>query len=97
MMRPVALVINFLISIIEFLLGVRFFLKLIGAGPASGFVKCVYENSQTFLEPFNDIFSDLVISNRFTLEFNTLIAILIYGLIAYLIILVLRQVSSILR
>jgi hypothetical protein len=96
-MRPIVLIINFLTSIIEFLLGVRFFLKLIGAGPSSGFVKWIYENSQTFLEPFNDIFSDLVISNKFTLEFNTLIALLIYGLIAYLIILAVRQVATIAR
>lgn len=69
-------------GIVEAILSLRFFLKLGGANPANGFVNWVYETSGQLLKPFFNIFPASQLEGRYVIEFSTLFAILVYGLIA---------------
>lgn len=84
----VADVINTLISIIfGFVivgLSLRLFLRLFGADPNAGFAKFIYESTSPLLEPFGNLFKPAIIEPGNVFEFTTLFAILIYGLIAYM-------------
>ena len=71
-------------GIIMAVLALRFLLRLLGANPENGFANLVYTMSHPFVAPFFGLFSyteDLA-NGRF--EFETLIAILVYGLVAWL-------------
>ncbi len=66
------------------LLALRFLLRLLGANPSNGFADFIYNLSYPFAAPFFGLFSyteDLA-SGRF--EFETLVAIVVYALIAWL-------------
>ena len=43
-------------AIIEGIIGLRFFFKLVGANPNSGFVSWIYDWSAPFVAPFKGIF-----------------------------------------
>lgn len=83
----------FLLTIILAIVGVRFLLVLLGAQAGSGFVRFWYNLSQPFIAPFAGMFGTTDTytaygNSRFELE--SLVAMLIYALIAYLIILGIR-------
>ena len=74
------------LGILEVLLVFRFFLKLLGASAESTFVSFVYTLSGIFFAPFNSIFSSVVskgIETDSVLEPANIIAMIIYALIAY--------------
>lgn len=78
-------VIWMIFGIIMGLLALRFLLRLLGANPNNGFADFIYTLSQPFASPFFGLFNydaDLA-TGRF--EFETLIAILVYALVAWLI------------
>lgn len=82
---PVVLIIrliNYAVSIIEFLLGLRFFLRFAGANAGNGFVAFIYQFSDLFLAPFRSIFPRSVIEGS-VLEWSTLFAMALYGIIGY--------------
>ncbi len=82
---PVALIvrlINFATGIVEFLLGLRFFLRFAGANAGNGFVAFIYQFSDLFLAPFRSIFPRSVIEGS-VLEWSTLFAMAIYGIVGY--------------
>jgi uncharacterized protein YggT (Ycf19 family) len=71
-------------GVIMGLLALRFLLRLLGADPNNGFADFIYTISHPFATPFFGLFSynaDLGVG-RF--EFETLIAILVYALVAWL-------------
>jgi hypothetical protein len=71
-----------LISIFEALLALRFVLKLIGANPASPFAAVLYGFTGLFLLPFAGLIGTPA-AGGMVLEISTLIAMLVYGLIAW--------------
>ena len=75
--------IEIIFSIVEFFLVLRFVLKLFGANPATPFTNWVYTSSEPLLAPFGGIFPSSVLQGRFTLDFSTLFALIIYSLISY--------------
>lgn len=82
---PVVLIvrlINYAVSIIEFLLGLRFFLRFAGANAGNGFVAFIYQFSDLFLSPFRSIFPRSVIEGS-VFEWSTLFAMAIYGIVGY--------------
>ena len=89
--------ITLLAGALETLLGFRVLLRMIAANPANPFAALVYNLSRPFLWPFMDL---TVTPNYegFVLEFMTIIAMLVYALIAWgivqLIWIVFRQVST---
>jgi len=72
-------------GIIIGLLAVRFLLRLLGANPSNGFADFIYNVSYPFAAPFFGLFSYTAKLNTGRFEFETLIAILVYALVAWLI------------
>ena len=79
-------VINFIFGISILALIIRFLLRLLGANPASGFTQFIYNSTNPLLDPFRNIFSPYVLDPGNVIEFSTLLAIIAYALIAYLLV-----------
>lgn len=73
-----------LFGLIMGLLAVRFVLKLLGANESAGFANFIYVASSPFLAPFNNLFGNPA-SSGMVLEMNTIVAIVVYMLVAWLI------------
>jgi glucan phosphoethanolaminetransferase (alkaline phosphatase superfamily) len=79
-------IIYYILGIIEVLLAFRLVFKILGANPASGFVSFIYTVTGIFLTPFNAIFrtaSTQGIETSAVLEPSTIIAMVVYALIAW--------------
>lgn len=79
-------IIWYLLGFVEILLALRFFLKLFGANPASGFVDLVYAVSGVLSAPFDNIFGVTAARTgaiRSVFEPSILVAALVYALIAW--------------
>lgn len=85
----VADIISNIISIIFGLiltgLFVRLLLRLLGASSEAPFVQFIYNSTAPLLTPFNGIFNSVVIEANNILESPTLVAIVFYLLLAYII------------
>lgn len=73
-----------LFGIVEGILAIRFILKLLGANEAAGFASFIYGASAPFVAPFANLFANPG-SGGSILELTTLIAIIVYALIAWLV------------
>jgi YggT family protein len=80
-------------ALAELFLGLRFILKLFGANASNGFVNWLYEMSGAILDPFRGIFPTQVFQSSFVIEFSTLFAIIIYGLIAMLLVYIIELLT----
>lgn len=79
-------VIYYILGLLEVLLAFRLIFKLLGANPASGFVAFIYSVTRIFLAPFTAIFRTAVadgIETKAVLEPGTIIAMIVYALIAW--------------
>jgi uncharacterized membrane protein len=74
-----------LFGVLEGLIGVRMVLKLIGANPNSWFAALVYQLSDLFLWPFQNLTINPSFGN-FVLEITSVIALLVYALIGWAIV-----------
>jgi uncharacterized membrane protein len=72
------------LSVLEILLGLRFILKLIGANPASGFTIFIYGFSGLFTGPFTSLLGSPSFEGS-VLEITTLIAMVVYLLLFWII------------
>lgn len=85
----VAQLIYFIFGIIEMLLAFRFVFKILGANPTSPFINFIYDFSAIFLAPFMNIFPRASVRTEIgvsVFEPETIVALIIYGLLAQLII-----------
>lgn len=79
-------ILYYVLGVLEALLVFRFVFRLLGANPASGFVSLIYAITEIFLAPFYGIFRSYItqgIETRSVFEPATLIAMVVYGIIAY--------------
>ena len=79
-------IVYYILGILEILFAFRLVFKLLGANPSSGFVSFIYSMSQVFIVPFNAIFrtaSTQGIETKAVLEPSTIIAMIVYALIAW--------------
>ena len=85
-LRTIINVVWFIEALIVTLLGLRFFLRLFGANPANGFVDFIYNVSYPFVAPFLGMFNydDNLANGR--VEIETIFAIIVYALLAWLIV-----------
>lgn len=74
--------IYFIFGFLEVLLAFRLILKLAGASTASGFVNLIYGITGLFILPFEGIFRRTVASTS-VLEPATLVALIVYALLAW--------------
>jgi hypothetical protein len=77
-------VVYVLLGALDALLLIRFALKLLGANPDATFTSFVYGLTEIFVAPFEGVFPVLH-SKGSVLELSTLLAIIVYALIAWLI------------
>ena len=70
---------------LEALIGIRVILLLIGANPANPFTAFVYQLSQLFLWPFQNIVANPVFQN-YVLEISSIVAMIVYPLIGWVIV-----------
>jgi len=83
----------FLFGILEALIGMRVLLKLLGANELNGFVNFIYDITYPFLAPFFGIVGTPS-SNGSVLEVSSLIAMLVYLFIAWIITTLIRLVMT---
>jgi uncharacterized membrane protein YdbT with pleckstrin-like domain len=79
-------IVYYILGVLEVLFGFRLAFKLLGANPQSLFVSFIYTVSQAFLSPFVGIFRSTVtkgIEAQSVLEPTTIIAMIVYGIIAW--------------
>ena len=79
-------VVYYILGVLEVLFAFRLVFKLLGANPQSTFVAFIYSVSQAFLSPFTGIFRSTVthgFSVQSVLEPTTIIAMIVYALIAW--------------
>lgn len=81
--RWIATLIYFLLGVVEAIMGLRFIFRLLGANEGNSFIMFLYSLSLVFVSPFDGIFNDQAIGNRSVFETSTLVAMLIYALIAW--------------
>ena len=77
-----ARIIHYLTGLIESLLGFRFILKLLGANPTAGFSSFIYRISHPFAAPFLNVFQISQVQGN-VFEWTTLLAMIVYWLIAW--------------
>jgi len=79
-------IVYYILGVIEVLLAFRLIFKLLGANPASGFVSGIYTLTNIFMSPFTGIFptaSTRGVETQAILEPATLVAMIVYGVIAW--------------
>ncbi len=95
--QTVGRVIYFLFGILEVLLAFRLIFKLAGANPGSIFVNAIYSLTGIFILPFSGIFRQAATTGVETtaiLEPATVIAIIVYAVLAWGIVALVRILSG---
>jgi len=77
-----AQVVWYILGIIEALLAFRFVLKLLGANAAAEFTNFIYSVSYVFVAPFLAVFQSSPVVSGSLFEWSTLLAMLVYLIIA---------------
>ncbi len=80
--RRVAAVVWTITGFLEILVGLRILFKLMAANAGNGFVSFIYNLSGVFVDPFQGMVRD-VSSGSSVLEINSLIAMLLFALLAW--------------
>jgi len=71
----------YVLGIVEALLFFRLFLKLFGADPSAGFTSAIYTMTAPLVAPFVSVFHITSIQGS-VFEWTTLLAALVYGIVA---------------
>ena len=80
---PVARIIGGITSVVLALIAVRFVLALLGANPDNTFANLVYTITYPLVVPFFGLFGYQLQLGVARFEFESLVAMLVYGLIGY--------------
>ncbi len=75
-------VIYFILGVLEVIMALRFIFKLLSANAGNSFVAFLYNLSYVFVAPFNSMFTNPS-AGRVVFEITTLIAMLVYALVAW--------------
>jgi hypothetical protein len=86
-------IIEVILAIITFFIGMRVILKFFGANSATPFVNWIYNISGQLIYPFSGIFPDLSLGGGIMFDVVALISLLAYSLLAYLIIMVISAAT----
>ena len=79
----IAQMIYWVFGLIEGLIAIRFVLKALGANPSAGFAEFIYGVTAIFVAPFVGLFGSPQTQGS-VLELNSLIALVVYALLAWL-------------
>jgi hypothetical protein len=78
----VSRVVYFVLAVLEVILLLRFFFRLLGANQDNAFITFLYNLSHIFVVAFNGIFNDQALG-RSVFEISTIIAMIVYALLAW--------------
>lgn len=85
----------FLVGLLEILLGLRFLLRLAGANPENTFAQIIYGISDPFVAPFSTLFISPTARNGAAIfDVNVLIAMLVYALLGWIVVLLARFIQG---
>jgi hypothetical protein len=76
-------VVWYILGIIEILLAFRFVLKLLGANAGAGFTSFIYNITYVFASPFLTVFRSTQVIQGSVFEWTTLLAMVVYWIIAF--------------
>ena len=79
-------VVYFLFGLIEIVIALRVLLKLLAANPNAGFTQFIYNLSAPFVAPFEGIVGTPAASNGAVFEFSSILAIIVYLLLSWIIV-----------
>jgi hypothetical protein len=82
----IARAIYLIFGLIEALLAIRFVLKALGANADAGFAQLLYGVTAPLVAPFVGLFGTPKVASGAVLEVHTLIALVIYALVAWLLV-----------
>jgi YGGT family protein len=82
-----------ILSVLETLLVIRFFLKLLGANPDAAFTIFIYGVTELFVAPFEGVFPSLQTRGSM-LDLAALLAMIVYALLAWLIVSAIETLAS---
>jgi hypothetical protein len=88
-----AAIVGFIVGVIDVLIAARFLGKLFGASSHSAFVNGIYSVSAPLVAPFTGIFGDTG-SKTNTFETASLVAIVVYAVIAWGIVVLIRIATA---
>jgi len=88
-----AAIVGFVAGVVNVLIAMRFLLRLLGASAQSAFVNAVYAVSGPLVAPFHGIFGDSA-SNGSYFETAALVAIIVYALIGWGLIVLVRILTA---
>lgn len=77
------------VGILNFLICLRYLLKLMGANPSNSIAQFVYSSTQPLISSFEDLITTMEFGGTI-LEFHALIAIAIYGMLGWVTVQLLR-------
>lgn len=75
----------YVLWIVNTLLALRFLLRLLGANPAAGFTNFMYSLTEPLASPFFNVFANSRLEGR-VVEWASVLAIIVYSLVAWVII-----------
>lgn len=84
--QTIEYIIYFFLGLLEILLAFRLVLKMMGASSASAFVRIIYDITNIFIMPFEGIFRQGItegIETTAVFEPSTLFALIVYALLAW--------------
>jgi predicted membrane channel-forming protein YqfA (hemolysin III family) len=87
-----ARIVSYVFGVIVAFIAIRFLLKLFAANAGAGFVRFIYGVSDIFMAPFQAVFKTQQV-NGSVFEWSDLLAIVVYLLIAWGLIALIRAVS----
>jgi YggT family protein len=79
-------VIYVVFAVIDGLIAIRFLLKLLAANPQAGFAQLIYGVTAPLMSPFVGLLGNPAASNGSQLEVTSLVAIVVYALVGWLLI-----------
>lgn len=88
-----AAVVGFIVAVVDIFIAARFLGKLFGASAQSAFVNFIYQVSGPMVAPFTGIFGDTG-SRTNTFETASLVAIVVYAVIGWGLIALIRIVTA---
>ena len=72
----------YILGLVEILLAFRFIFKFLGANPGAGFSSFIYGITYVFANPFLSVFRNSVVTTGSIFEWTTLLAMIVYWIIA---------------
>lgn len=81
--RVISRLVYVVMSVIIVVLAFRFVLKLLAANPEATFVEFIYDISAPLMVPFEAVFPTTPVQDAAIIEWNSLLAIAVYAVVAW--------------